>query len=172
MSLEGNNWGDRFGNKGVAALAAFMSTYNMVDQAFTFGDGADPATTGTGDCTINGVYIPSLTAEADADWSSILAADLVEGDARGHVIPTAYSQYFAAFANAAGRLMILQAGDMALDGSEELKIPWFDPTTWCCIALFHINSTGFTCGTTATGTMETEYAVIGPVLPHPDNLQI
>jgi hypothetical protein len=172
MSLEGNNWGDRFGQKGAAALAAFMSTYNMVDQALAFSNGADPVTTGTGDCTINGIYIPSLPAEASADWSDTSGADLVEGDARGLVIPTAYSQWFAVFAKANGMLMILQAGDKALDGNEELKIPWFDPTTWVCIALLHINSTGWTAGTTAVGTMETEYAVIGPVLPHPDNLKI
>ena len=170
MSLTDNNWGDKFGNKGTAAFAAFMSTYNMVDQTFALA--TDPSTSGGGDCTINGVYIPALTAEADADWSETTASTLVAGDARGEVIPTAYSVWLAVFARSTGLLRIDMAGDMALDSNEVLKIPWFDPTIWCCIAVVNINSTGWTAGTTDAGTMDTIYPVIGPVLPHPDNLTI
>lgn len=166
MSLESNNWANRFGNKGVGALAAYLSTYNMVDQAFTFTNAADAATTGTGDCTINGIYVPSLPASGVLDWD----AEEIGGDALGKIVPTAYSMWFAAFADVTGKLYIYKAGEMALDGNEVLKIPFFDPSVMVCIGLFNINSTGWTAGTTAVGTMETEYAVIGPVLPHPDNL--
>ena len=171
MSLENSNWANRFGNKGVGALAAFMSTYNMVSQAVAFA-AVDPATTGGGDCTINGVYIPALPVEDDADWSSILEADLVEGDAKGVHIPTSYSVYLAVFANEDGRLRIDLAGDIALDANVELKIPWFDPSEWCCIGIVLIDATNCTLGTTNINAMATVYDVIGPVLPHPDNLKI
>ena len=172
MSLEGNNWGDRFSDMSAKALTAFMSTYNMVSQAVAFA-GIDPATTGTGDCTINGVYIQSLTVEDDADWDSTTSTDLVQGDALGTFIPDGYSVYIAIFANSLGRLRIDLASEIALDADVELKIPWFDPTTWCCIGLSLIDGDGSdTLGTHSIVSVDTVYQVIGPVLPHPDNLKI
>ena len=171
MSLEDSNWAVKFGNKGVGAFSAFMSTCNMVSQAVAFA-AADPATTGGGDCTINGVYIPALTAEDDADWSSILTTDLVEGDAKGIVIPALYSVYLAVFADEDGRLKIDLASEIALDADVELKIPWFDPSVWCCIGIALVNGNATTLGTTNINAITTVYDVIGPVLPHPDNLKI
>ena len=173
-TMTDNNWGERFGNKGLSALAGFMSTYNMATQTFVFST-ADPRTTGTAACFINGVYIPSLTVENNSDWSGTTAATSVEGDAKGVYVPNLHSCYFAVFADADGRLRVDQAGDILLDTAcltAGVKIPWFDPSEWCCIAIFLINSTGWTAGDTDVGEMETIYQVTGPVLPHPSNLSI
>jgi hypothetical protein len=152
-------------------LAAFLTTYNQASQALAI-TAVDPATTGTEKMVINGVPITCIV-EDDADWSSVLEADLVQGDAKGVVIPNLYSQWLIVYANAAGRLRIDLAGDMALDANVELKIPMYDPTVWCPIALLLVDSTGATLGTTDIGAsmIGTEYQVIGPVLPHPDNLK-
>lgn len=170
-TMTDNNWGSRFGNKGLSAFAGFMSTYNMVSQAVAFAD-ENCATTGGGDCTINGVYIPALTAEAATDWSETTAATSIEGDAKGVVIPNLHSAYIAIFADADGRLKIDMASDIALDADVELKINWFDPSEWCCIGVALIDSAGCTLGTTDINAIVTIYQVIGPVLPHPDNLTI
>jgi len=151
-------------------LAAYLNTYNQESQALAVA-GVDPVTTGTKKMVIDGVPI-TCPAEDDADWSSVLAADLVQGDAKGVVVPTAYSQWPIVFADSDGRLRIDLAGDMALDAEVELKIPLYDPTVWCPIALMLVNSTGATLGTTDIGAsmIGTEYQIVGTVLPHPDNL--
>lgn len=171
MSLDSNAWATKFGNKAVGSLAAFMTTYNMVSQQVAFA-GVDPATSGGGDCTINGVYIPALTAEADANWDSTSVATSVEGNALGEVVPDLYSVYLAVFADADGRLKIDLAGEIALDAAVELKIPWFDPSEWCCIGIVLLDSAGTTLGTTNINGVIDVYNVIGPVLPHPSNLPI
>ena len=159
-----------FNHSSMMMLAAYLNTYNQESQALAV-TGVDPATTGTKKMMIDGVPITCI-AEADADWSSVLAADLVQGDAKGVVIPNLYSVWLIVYANYLGRLRIDLAGGMALDADVELKIPLFDPTTWCPIALMLVNSTGATLGTTDIGAsmIGTEYQIVGPVLPHPDNL--
>lgn len=167
-----DNWGKFFNYKIMKELAGFLSTYNMETQAVAFA-AADPATTGTKQCVINGVYIPALTAEADADWSSALAADLVQGDAKGTVLADGQSVYLAVFADATGRLRINLAGSVALDAAVACKIPDFDPSTWVCIAIVLVDAGGaVTLGTTDINAIATVYQVIGPVFPHPDNIDI
>lgn len=172
MSLDNGNWAGLFSHRAMKDLAAYLTTYNLDTQAVAFA-AADPATTGTKQCMINGTFIPSLTAEADADWSSILEADLVEGDAKGFVMANLYSQYLAVFANADGRLRIDLAGEYALDAAVELKIPHFDPTEWCCIATVLVDAGGaVTLGTTDISGIVTITQVLGPILPHPDNMDM
>jgi hypothetical protein len=62
-----NNWGSKFSHVAMKQLASFLSTFNQVDQTIAV-DGANVyniQSTGTGDCTINGVYIPSLPVDAE-----------------------------------------------------------------------------------------------------------
>ena len=168
MSLEGNVWGDKFGNKGSAAFAAFMSTYNMVSQQLT-GD-TDFSTVALQDCTINGVYIPILPASGAVTWAG--GAEIV-GDAEGVVVPADYSIYLAIFANASGELRVDLAGiQFALDADVALKMPWFDPTVWCCIGISLIDGNATTLASDDLSGVDTISQVIGPVLPHPDNLTI
>ena len=172
MSHEGNSWGDKFNDKAASSLAAFMSTYNVASQTVAFAD-ENCATTGLQPCCINGVYIPILPVEDDADWSETTATTSIAGDAKGHILYDAYEVYLAIFANSLGRLRIDLAGENALDADVELKIPWFDPTTWCCIGIALINAAATTTlGSTNLSALDTVYQVIGPVLPHPDNLKI
>ena len=170
-TMTDSSWGEKFGNKAVAALAGFLTTYNVASQAVAFTT-VDPTTTGTAPCCINGVYIPALTAEAATDWDSDTAATSVEGDAKGVYIPDLYSAYIVIFADADGRLRIDMASDIALDAAVSLKIPWFDPSEWCCIGIALVTSAGCTLGTTNINAIVTIYQIIGPMLPHPDNLQI
>jgi hypothetical protein len=173
MSLEGNAWGDKFGDKAAGALAAFMSTYNMVAQSASFDD-ENCQHAGGGDCTINGVYYPALTAEVTTDWSDTATTGTsVAGDALGTIVYDGYMVYLAVFANYLGRMRVDLASPVFLDADIELKIPWFDPTTWCCIAIGLMNAgSTITLGTTDINSETTMYQVIGPVLPHPDNLKI
>jgi hypothetical protein len=65
--MQTSNWGDRFSHVAMKDLARFLTTYNMVSQTVAV-DGVNVynvQTTGGGDCTINGVYIPALTADAE-----------------------------------------------------------------------------------------------------------
>ena len=62
-----NNWGDKFGHRPMRDLARFLTTYNMADQGIAV-DGTNVyniESTGTGACVINGVYVPSLTADTE-----------------------------------------------------------------------------------------------------------
>ena len=62
-----NAWGSKFSYVAMKQLAAFLTTYNMADQAL-LDDGTNVYNieiTGTGACCINGVYIPSLTANTE-----------------------------------------------------------------------------------------------------------
>ena len=63
-----NNWGDKFGHRPMRDLARFLTTYNMADQGVQVHAGTVTdytiKSTGTAGCVINGVYIPSLTADA------------------------------------------------------------------------------------------------------------
>jgi len=164
-----SNYASLFNHNAAEMLMAFANTYNIATQAVAFA-AADPATTGTAMCYIDGVLIPSLTVEDDADWSSDTSTISVEGDAEGFVVPDTYSQYLAVFADADGRLRIDLAGDLALDADVECKIPMFDPSTYVCIAIVLIDGNGCTLGTTNINALATVYQVVGPVYPHPDNL--
>jgi len=170
-TMTDNNWGERFGNKGLSALSGFLTTYNVATQAVAFAD-ANCATTGGAACCINGVYIPALTAELATDWDSDTAATSIEGDAQGVYIPNLYSAYIAIFADADGRLKIDMAGEIALDADVTCKVNWFDPSEWCCIGIALVNSAGCTLGTTNINSIVTIYQIIGPMLPHPSNLSI
>ena len=168
-TMTDNNWADRFGNKGLSALAGFMSTYNVATQAVAFAN-ENCATTGGAACFINGVYIPALTAETATDWDSDTASTSIEGDAQGVYIPNLYSAYIAIFADADGRLKIDMAGDIALDDDVVCKVNWFDPSEWVCIGIALVDSAGCTLGTTDINGIVDIKQIIGPMLPHPDNL--
>ena len=65
--MQSSNWGDMFSHTAMKDLARFLTTYNMADQTVAV-DGTNVyniQSSGTGDCTINGVYIPSLAADAE-----------------------------------------------------------------------------------------------------------
>ena len=65
MARPTSNWGKYFGHTAMKELAAFSTTYNMADQTVAV-DGTNVyniQSGGTGACVINGVYIPSLTAD-------------------------------------------------------------------------------------------------------------
>jgi len=67
MARPTSNWGKYFGHTAMKELAAFSTTYNMADQTVAV-DGTNVyniQSGGTGACVINGVYIPSLTADAE-----------------------------------------------------------------------------------------------------------
>ena len=64
-----------------------------------------------------------------------------------------------------------EAGDEALDGYEELKVPVYDYKEYCPVGFIHINHDGaFTFGTTALTTIGTFFQAIGPVFPDADAL--
>lgn len=74
MSLEsGTNFPSKFSHRPMVDLAAFLLTRNGAEtQAFAI-DGTNAEnvqTTGTKPCIINGVYIKSLTADAELDISA------------------------------------------------------------------------------------------------------
>lgn len=161
-------WGKRFTKKAAQDLAAYMTSYNMESQAVAI-DGVNAEniqSTGTAPCMINGVFIPSLAADAELD----ISADTV-GDAVGATVASGSSRYFLVLAKADGTLSVWLAGDAATDGSEVLKIPAFDPSTYCAVAILHVNSnTAFVLGTTALTGLDTYYQLTGPVFPHADNI--
>jgi hypothetical protein len=74
--MQDSNHGDKFSLLAAKEFARFMTTYNMVSQAVVEHGSVtwDLKTTGTGDCTINGVYIPSLTVNTAHDISVDQAA--------------------------------------------------------------------------------------------------
>jgi hypothetical protein len=164
-------WGKRFDKRAMKELAGYLSSHNLgVTQAGAFAS-ADPSTTGTNPIMINGVYIPALTAEADADWSETTAATIVTGDLRGVTLATDYSQWIMMLARSTGLLQILAASAQVLDANiaAALKIPKWDSSTYAPIALFSINSAGVTYGTTDLSGIDTPYQLLGQMLPHPDN---
>jgi hypothetical protein len=66
-NMQPSNWGDKFSHIAMKDLARFLSTYNMVTQTLAV-DGTNVyniQSGGGGDCTINGVYIAALAADAE-----------------------------------------------------------------------------------------------------------
>ena len=151
-------------------LAGFLTSYNVASQVVAFAD-ENPATTGTKMCAIDGVIIPSLTAEDDADWDH--ASTAVSGDAAGRVAANLYSLWHAVFADEDGLLTINEASNYALDAAVVLKVPDFDYETLVCIGLAALDFTGAsTIGTTDNNGITTVYQVLGPIFPHPDNIDL
>ena len=73
-----NNWGDKFGHRPMKDLARFLTTYNMASQTIAVDENVyDIQSTGTGACTINGIYIPSLTVDAAYPIATAQAAPTV-----------------------------------------------------------------------------------------------
>jgi len=164
-------WGKRFSQRAVKELAGYLSSCNLgVSQAGALAS-QDPTTTGTKPIMIDGVYIPALTVEDDADWSETTAATIVTGDMRGVTLATTYSQWIMLLARSTGLLQILAASAQVLDASiaTAIKIPKWDASTYAPITLFSINATTVVFGTTDVNAMDTPYQLLQPVLPHPDN---
>jgi hypothetical protein len=173
-----NNISKYFQN-GIAArdIMDFMGTYNMATQAVA-ADGShayNVQTTGGGACVIDTVLIPAL----DADAEHLIVTEDDHTDINGLTLADDYEQWFAFFVEADGTLSVKQAGDAAaIGGNAVLKIPDFDPTTYCCVAVcLYANDAasdtvtfGATDGGVAWGTDGTFYQMIGPVFPHPDNI--
>ena len=62
-----NNWGNLFSYKPTRELAKYLTTYNTESQVIAV-DGTNIyniQSTGTKQCTINGVFIPALTVDAE-----------------------------------------------------------------------------------------------------------
>lgn len=165
-------WGKRFTKKAAQDLAAYMASYNMESQAVAV-DGVNTEnlqTTGTKPCMINGVFIPSLTADAELD----ISAD-PDGDAVGTTLADDFERYYIVLAKADGTISLWLAGDAAaIGGNAVLKIPAFDPSTYCALAvILYANdaaSASITIGTDGDwGTDGTITQLTGPVFPHPDN---
>ena len=148
-------------------MAKFMATSNCESQALAIDavNAENIQTTGTGSAMLNGK--PIIVAE-DAELD--ISADTT-GNAAGATVASGYSRYFMVLAASDGTLSIWLAGDAALDGSEVLKVPNFDPETYVCIGFVHVNSnTAFTLGTTALTGLATFHQQVGPVFPHEDNI--
>lgn len=65
--MQSSNWGDKFSHVAMKDLARFLSTYNMAGQTLAV-DGSNVyniQSAGGGDCTINGIYVPGLAADAE-----------------------------------------------------------------------------------------------------------
>jgi len=149
-------------------MIKYASTY-MCDSAILAIDGNAPdiQTTGSGvSYMLNGVPT-AFVADAAMDVSDS-AVNL--GDCVGDVIATGYSCWFTVLATAAGELSLWRAGDEQLDGDEVLKVHAFDPAVHVCVGFIHLNSAGFTVGTTDWTTVGTFFSVTGPVYPHADNI--
>ena len=93
-------------------------------------------------------------------------------NAVGNVITaTGYSQWFMATAKADGTLTLWLAGDEALDGYEELKVPVYDPKEYIVLGFLHINaSVEHTMGTTTLATVGTFFQHLGFCFPHAESL--
>lgn len=132
-------------------------------------------TTGTGSVLIAGQPL-NLPEDAELDISEDTETQDNCTNASGAVIEDGQSQYFIVTAKTDGTLSIWEAGDAAETGSEELKVPAFDPSTYVVLGFIKIdNDTGsdFTMGTTGldTSNLTVEYTqAIGSVYPHKDNL--
>ncbi len=166
-------WGQRFTKKAAQDLAAYMSSYNMETQAVTFLDDADDndmESTGTNPCMINGVFIPALAADALLE----IAVDPT-GNAAGATIEDDGGRWFIVLADEDGVLSLWTAGDEGAISAAVLKIPAFDPSLYCAVALVVYDndnaSAQVTVGAAACdwNTDGTFYQLTGPVFPHPDN---
>ena len=63
--MQKSNWGDLFSHRPMKDLARFLTTYNMASQTIAADENVyDIQSTGTGICTINGVFIETLTVDA------------------------------------------------------------------------------------------------------------
>ena len=170
------------GGVGQKEVMAYLSTYNMATQAVAV-DGTNiynVQTTGGGACSINGVLIPALAADAEL----LLATEETNCDILDLTLADDYEMWFAFFVTAAGTLSVKQASAAAaISGSLTAPtigptIPYFDPATYCCVALaLYSNdaaSATVTFGTVAGGTdwgTDGQFVqMIGPVFPDPANI--
>ena len=236
--MQSSNWGDLFQYVGMKDLARFLTTFNMVSQQIAV-DGVNVysiQSTGLQDCTINGVYIPALPADAELiintdqaaptdEWDLLAAAGvttcavddevytgtlqgvdqkfykcLVAHDLRYGTEPAENPQLWQALPNldemeltddfrlwimvtaeSDGTLGCWIASDahVAIGTTPTLKIPYFDPSVYCVVAIIDYRNDAaatVTFGEAAgNGTFtDTDDAwiqqVVGPVFPHPDFL--
>lgn len=148
-------------------MLRYMATYNAESQVLAI-DGSNAEniqTTGTKTAYFNGTPV-TLAADAELD----ISADTT-GDAAGATIASGKSRWFTVLAASDGTLSVWLSGDAATDGSEVLEVPDFNPETYVCVGFIHVNSnTTFVLGTTALTTIGTFYQAVGPVFPHPKNL--
>jgi hypothetical protein len=156
-------------------LAEYMATANFESQEIAV-DGSNSEniqSTGTGDAMIAGTPV-NIAQDAELD----ISADETTQDNCTNAVDTTIddgdARYFVVLAKSDGTLSMWTAGEAAESGDEELKIPAFDPETYVCVGIVHIdNDSGseFTVGTTGLDAATTSYfQVTGPVFPHADNL--
>lgn len=168
------NWGERFFRAETQQLGSFVSSQNMGSQTLAIhtGNAENIASTGTAQCMINNVYIPSLAADAELDISADTTTMTGCTNASGISIANGYDQYFVILADADGTLSMWVAGDAALLGTATIEIPAFDPGTYCLVATaLIVNDSGgaLVVGTTALTGDIAFYDYVGPAFPHADN---
>ena len=93
-------------------------------------------------------------------------------NATGSVISaTGYSRWFMVTVKNDGQATVWLAGDEALDGYEELKVPVYDPKEYCVVGFIHINaSSEHTMGTTTLATVGTFFQHMGFCFPSEEDL--
>lgn len=95
----------------------------------------------------------------------------------GTVTTTLYERWFVVLAKSTGVISVWQAGDEATiaGGAVSLKVPQFDPLVYVCLGLLKVakdDAGNHTLGTTALTGDGTYVNLVGPVFPHPDNLDL
>jgi len=111
---------------------------------------------------------PEVGYNWEAQWER---APHAATNAVGATVASGSSRWFFATAQTDGTIDLWLCGDAATDGSEVCKVPQYDHKLYCPIGFLHINSnTTFVLGTTALTTIGTFYQAVGPVYPHPDNM--
>lgn len=96
-------------------------------------------------------------------------------NASGAVVTTLYERWVLITAKSDGVLTMWLAGDEATiaSGAAQLKVPQFDPLTYCPVAIAKIakdDAGNLTIGTTALTGDITFYQLTGPIFPHKDNM--
>ena len=153
----------------------YLATYNTLTQVIALDGSTTPDIQSTG---TNMAFIDGVPEVIEVDAALDISAAATAG---GAVIPAGYTQYFIVTAAADGTLDVLEAGPAVASANKELKVPdWKNTSTGVvdtvCVGIMEVangTASDFTLGTTnldASNITTTIHQVIGPVFPHPDNL--
>jgi hypothetical protein len=166
-------WGKRFDKRAMKELAGYLSSQNYESQTIAYlddGDDNDIKSTGTGTAMVNGVFIPSLPADA-----VLVIADQLTGDGPDIEVADSFEMNYLVLATAGGVLSTWQAGVQAATGASVVKFPKFDTSLY--VAVGHIlwdNDDATAAGNLGDAAADlatdgTFYQLLGATLPHPDN---